>query len=56
MRANKFPERVNVAVSRETARKVRFLKESGKDVPEILRSVLEAALSEIVLPADKKTG
>lgn len=45
--AKQFTERLTVAVTGETKRKVKMLDDLGKDVAKILRRAIDAELSKI---------
>lgn len=49
LKINKYPERINLAVSSEMKRKLELLKEHGKDTPELIRKLIENAIKDIAV-------
>lgn len=44
----RFPERLNVAITSKTYKGLEHLKKIGKDRPEFIRFVLDKALQEVL--------
>lgn len=48
-RGYRFTERVNLAISPETKRKLEALKGKRKDIPAFLRKIIDEALDKIAI-------